>query len=43
MLYNQIANNSNFSDKSSLLGDYGGTNPIQNASNSQTRKAKNST
>ena len=40
LLYNKLANNSNISDKSSLLGDYGGTNPVQNPSNTQTKKTK---
>eukprot|EP00347_Sterkiella_histriomuscorum_P013533 403364346 len=31
--------NSNVSDNASLLGDYGGTKPVQNPSSSQTRKA----
>ena len=34
-----MATNSNISDKSSLIGDYGGTNTVQNASSSQTGKA----
>ena len=33
------ANNSNGSDKSSLIGDYGGTHNVLNPSNNHSRKA----
>ncbi|CDW81242.1 UNKNOWN [Stylonychia lemnae] len=38
---NYVQTQSNMSDKSSILGDYGGTKPVQITSNSQTRKAAN--